>query len=238
MKYLVFVLAIVASLQAYSAGLSLGYGKLAFEVPVAGTYKLNPLGIAGNGNVLTISNSEMDLYDLYDNKIVLLGFVYLSCDDVNGCPLTTFVMGQIKSEIDQISDFNDNIHMLSLSFDPQRDTPSALKKTSMHTGSDEKTWSLITTKNQHSLDPILNKYSQPIQKIYDKNGKSTGKINHILRVFLIDKNKRIRNIYTNSFLHKDIVLSDIKTLLLEENPDLKFIKTNKIQHSHNHKMMQ
>jgi cytochrome c peroxidase len=234
MKYLVFVFTIIASLQIHSVGFGFGYGKLNFEAPVAGTYKLHPLGKAGDGEVLTVNNSEKTLHDLYDDKIVLLGFVYLSCDDVKGCPLTTFVMGQIKSEIDKINDLSDNVRLLSLSFDPQRDTPSILKKSSMHTGSDEQIWSLVTTKNQHMLNPILKKYSQPIQRIYDKDGKSTGKINHILRVFLIDKNKQIRNIYTNSFLHKDIVLSDIKTLLLEENSDFKFVKTDKEQHPHSH----
>jgi cytochrome c peroxidase len=39
---------------------------------------------------------------------------------------------------------------------------------------------------------------------------------HILRVMLIDRQRRVRNIYSVSFLHADTVLNDVRTLLLEE----------------------
>ena len=38
-------------------------------------------------------------------------------------------------------------------------------------------------------------------------------MSHILRVFLIDRQKNIRNIYSPSFLHPDILLADIRTVL-------------------------
>jgi len=36
---------------------------------------------------------------------------------------------------------------------------------------------------------------------------------HVLRVYLIDSNKRIRNIYSVSFLLPDIIVNDIKTII-------------------------
>jgi protein SCO1 len=39
---------------------------------------------------------------------------------------------------------------------------------------------------------------------------------HILRVFLIDREGRIRNIYSSATLDPRLVLADVKTLLLEE----------------------
>jgi len=39
---------------------------------------------------------------------------------------------------------------------------------------------------------------------------------HILRVFLIDRDGRIRNIYSSATLDPRLVLADVKTLLLEE----------------------
>jgi cytochrome c peroxidase len=38
-----------------------------------------------------------------------------------------------------------------------------------------------------------------------------------LRVFLIDKERRIRNIYSTSFLHADTVVNDVRSLLIESN---------------------
>jgi protein SCO1 len=43
-----------------------------------------------------------------------------------------------------------------------------------------------------------------------------GPLYHILRVFLIDREGRIRNIYSSGTLDPRLVLADVKTLLLEE----------------------
>jgi cytochrome c peroxidase len=40
-------------------------------------------------------------------------------------------------------------------------------------------------------------------------------MSHILRVFLIDESRRIRNIYSTSFLHADTVANDVRSLLIE-----------------------
>jgi len=40
---------------------------------------------------------------------------------------------------------------------------------------------------------------------------------HTLRVFLIDRDGRIRNIYSSGTLDPRLVLADVKTLLMEES---------------------
>ena len=42
-----------------------------------------------------------------------------------------------------------------------------------------------------------------------------GILSHILRVFLIDPEGSIRNIYSASFLHADTLINDVKTVLLD-----------------------
>ena len=44
----------------------------------------------------------------------------------------------------------------------------------------------------------------------------TSQIAHVLRVFLIDADKTVRNIYSSAFLHSGTLLSDIETLLMED----------------------
>jgi len=41
-------------------------------------------------------------------------------------------------------------------------------------------------------------------------------MSHILRVYLIDADKRIRNIYSPSYLHPDILYADIRTVALSK----------------------
>jgi cytochrome oxidase Cu insertion factor (SCO1/SenC/PrrC family) len=43
----------------------------------------------------------------------------------------------------------------------------------------------------------------------------TGPLNHTLRVYLIDRAGSIRNIYSSGTLDPRLVLSDIRTLLIE-----------------------
>ena len=50
----------------------------------------------------------------------------------------------------------------------------------------------------------------------DENGTELPSFSHILRVFLIDPDKRIRNIYSTGMLDPRLVVTDVRTLLLEE----------------------
>ena len=65
------------------------------------------------------------------------------------------------------------------------------------------------------MDPILNAYGQWVIRDYDENDKYMGTMSHILRVFLIDESRQIRNIYSTSFLHADTVANDVRSLLME-----------------------
>ena len=76
-------------------------------------------------------------------------------------------------------------------------------------------WQFLTTEGATTLDPILNAYGQWVIRDYDENGEYMGTMSHILRVFLIDESRQIRNIYSTSFLHADTVANDVRSLLIE-----------------------
>ena len=46
----------------------------------------------------------------------------------------------------------------------------------------------------------------------------TGPAYHPLRVFLIDRDRRIRNIYSSGTLDLRLVLADVRTLMMESAP--------------------
>jgi cytochrome c peroxidase len=77
-------------------------------------------------------------------------------------------------------------------------------------------WYFVTTANEQLLSPILERYSQSVSKEVDKNGKTTSRYAHILRVYLIDTERNIRNIYSVSFLHADTIINDLKTLTIDK----------------------
>ncbi len=190
-----------------------GYSPLQFKAPEAGSYKLPIIGPAADGMVLNTSNQSIQLHDLMDGKIVLLSFIYSTCSDVNGCPLATAVLHKINRRLQQEPEIAAKLRLLTLSFDPEHDTAEIMQQYAEGFINEIVDWQFLTTRSEKQLQPILDQYQQSIQKIYDEQGKFTGTFSHILRVYLIDTNKQLRNIYSVSFLHADTLINDVKTLL-------------------------
>jgi cytochrome c peroxidase len=192
-----------------------GYGDLGYRAPAPGTYNLPAFKTAADGVVLDEDGRSVRLYDLYGDKIVLLSFIYSSCSDINGCPLATAVLSRIKKHLDSDPQLADNLRLLSLSFDPDHDTPEVMKLYGRSFSGGKSEWQFLTTESQQALAPILEAYSQSVQPEYNEKGELTANISHILRVFLIDRDRQIRNIYSVSFLHPEILMNDVRTLLME-----------------------
>lgn len=193
-----------------------GYASLRFDPPDPGTYRLPPIARAPDGQVLTTDGSAASLHDLFADKYVVLSFIYTSCDDVNGCPLATHVLSRLHRTMQKNPDLAEDMRLLSLSFDPQNDTPKVLRTYGENfAGKGTDDWLFLTTESNDVLDPILAGYGQSVNRIYNEKGESTGRISHILRVFLIDPQRRVRNVYSVSFLHPDLVLADVRTLIEE-----------------------
>lgn len=191
------------------------YTKSEFVAPPPGSYELPPLGQAHDGQVLDANGSTVRLHEFMgDGKVVLLSFIYSTCSDVNGCPLATAVMYRVQQRLRKDPQLQSRMRMLSLSFDPTFDTPDVMKLYGAGF-SDHGDWQFLTTKGWSSLAPILDAYGQSVIRDVDESGKELPSFSHILRVFLIDPQKRIRNIYSVSFLNPDIIINDARTVLLE-----------------------
>lgn len=192
-----------------------GYGPIQFDAPAPGTYLLPPLGAAADGKVLDSNGTPHRLQQLTGDKLVLMGFIYTHCPDVNGCPLASFVMKKVQAQLMEDKALANRVRLLSLSFDPEMDTPQALRDYSRHFRRKDFDWQFLTTASEQDLQPILRGYGQFRVKNYDDQGDYAGSMSHILRVFLIDRQRRIRNIYSTGFLHADTVLNDLRTLAME-----------------------
>ncbi|MEQ1638138.1 MAG: cytochrome c peroxidase [Methylococcales bacterium] len=192
-----------------------GYSALPYTAPTPGSYQLPGLGVAADGRVVNTDNKDQALYDLMGDKIVLLSFIYSTCSDVNGCPLATMVLHQIKTRLQKEPALANALRLVTLSFNPEHDSAEVMRHYAKELQGSGVEWQFLTTRSERELQPILEHYPQNTQKVYDAEGKFTGTFSHILRVYLIDKQKRLRNIYSVSFLHPDTLINDIKTLLAE-----------------------
>ena len=186
-----------------------GYFDLEFTPPAPGTYELPPLRVAADGAVLDDTGKARRLYDYLGDRVVLLSFIYTTCNDVNGCPLAAHVLKRVQDRALTDPALHDQLRLVSISFDPSHDTPAVMAAYGANLRAPGFDWAFLTSASQAQLQPILDAYDQSVFR------DESGAVSHILRVMLIDREHRVRNIYSVSFLHADTVLNDVRTLLLE-----------------------
>ena len=108
-------------------------GAIAFQLLLVGILLLwgsNPVS-AGLGpnyfpNVPLINQDGKTLYfydDVIKGKVVTINFMFTSCGD--SCPLETAKLRQVQKLLGE--HVGENVHMYSITVDPDRDTPAALK---------------------------------------------------------------------------------------------------------------
>ncbi len=194
-----------------------GWRALDYPPPAPGTYKLPPIMQAANGNVLLEDGQPAQLLDLMGDRLVLFSFIYTRCSDINGCPLANAVFHKLQKKMETRPDLAAATRLLSMSFDPDHDSPEVMREFGRGLGEKGVDWQFLTAPDRAALEPILDDYGQYTIAEYDEEGRYTGDYAHMLRVYLIDRERRIRNIYSVSFLHPDLLLSDLETLLMEES---------------------
>ncbi|HAT85248.1 MAG TPA: SCO family protein [Rhizobiales bacterium] len=187
-----------------------------FEPPVAGSYRLNRIKAAPNGTVLDIHGQAHELSDLMKGKYTLVSFVYLNCGDVNGCPLAMSTLFEIHDTSLDLPGLPKHVQLMTISFDPKRDTVEAIESFAYPILADEKAeqkldWHVLTTAGQTDLKPIIDGFGQAIDQSSDQDV-----INHLLRMYLVDRDGEIRNVYGLGFLDPRLLMTDIETLLMAE----------------------
>ena len=186
-----------------------GYFDLEFTPPTPGSYQLPSLRIAADGAVLDDTGRPRRLYDYLGDRIVLLSFIYTTCSDVNGCPLAAYVLKRVQDRALAEPALREQLRLVSISFDPEHDTPPLMAAYGARLRAAGFDWAFLTSASGAQLKPILDAYDQSVFR------DESGAVSHTLRVMLIDRQHRVRNIYSVSFLHPDTVLNDVRTLLLE-----------------------
>ena len=76
-------------------------------------------------------------------------------------------------------------------------------------------WTFLTTSDEEAFEPILADFGQQIGKLTWEDGAWSGLFRHVLKVYLLDEQNRVRNIYGSGFLDAAMVLTDVRTLVAE-----------------------
>ena len=190
------------------------FSPLGYDPPEPGTYALPVIKPATDGEVLDSAGASHRLFHYMQDKVVLLSFIYTQCSDARGCPLATGVLQAVDKALQRDAALGEQVRLLTLSFDPAHDTPAVMQRYGGERSNRDSRWRRLTTASPQALQPILDGYGQYVVPVLEAQGQATGTYSHLLKVFLIDRRQRVRNIYSVDFLHPQVLLGDIKTLLM------------------------
>lgn len=143
----------------------------------------------------------------FRGKAVLVAFFFTTCNGT--CPATTARLAKIQEEVAKHAELRDRVQIISITLDPERDTPEKLRGYLRLYDVDERNWSFITGAKadiRRTLDDW---------KIWAKPA-ANGQLDHPSRVHLLDPQGDIREIYNLEFLRAPWVVEDIKLLLTKE----------------------
>jgi cytochrome c peroxidase len=177
-----------------------------FSPPVAGTYELPPIQTVAERSLLAPDGSRAPLLGLAPGQLAVVAFVYRSCSEAEGCPLALAALRTLDRELSARADLAGRVRLVTVSFDPVHDTPEKMGELArMMEPRGE--WAFLTTAGAEELSPLLADFGQDVVALEE------GVLRHVLKVFLVDSDRRVRNIYSPGLLRSDVVLADVETLL-------------------------
>jgi cytochrome oxidase Cu insertion factor (SCO1/SenC/PrrC family) len=197
-----------------SASLPLSALQPQFTPPPPGTYTLPPIDTVRDHSLLDSTGKPVSLFTLTAGKVAVISFMYTACADVGGCPLAAAVLQQVDRLLSARPAMAEHTVLLSVSFDPERDTLARLTEV-REALSPRTDWHFLTSATPKDLEPVLADFHQPVAKLWQEDGNWSGLFRHVLKVYLLDANHQVRNIYSTGLFNAQLVLNDIETVLLE-----------------------
>jgi cytochrome oxidase Cu insertion factor (SCO1/SenC/PrrC family) len=190
-----------------------------YAPPPAGSYALHVIQRAPEGRVVGADGRLHSLSGYTRGRVTLLSLIYTYCTEPTGCALAYESSVELRERILADRRLHGRVRFVSLSFDPLNDTHQAMQAYGGRYARDGKglPWHFLTTRSMQDLKPILDGFDQEIEVELDERGRPTHTISHMLKLFLIDREGRVREIYSTAFLHPEAMLNDIRTLVMEED---------------------
>lgn len=137
-------------------------------------------------------------------KVAVVSFVYTTCNGT--CPATTRELVRVQKALDDAGLWGKRVAFVSITLDPDRDTPEVLARYAETFGADRSAWHFLTGPAAR-VDRVLAAWD-----MWAKRNES-GVLDHPSRVFLVDPRGRQREIYSVETLRPSEVVADVRSVL-------------------------
>ena len=142
--------------------------------------RLPTIGTAADFALTSQDRAKVTLKSLR-GKVVAVAFIYTWCPDV--CPMLTDKMARVQDELG--ADFGTKVAFVSITVDPERDTPEVLKEYAEVFDADLAGWSFLTGAPA-AVREVAQKYGVAVAPGPD------GQVDHTLLTTLVDRHGIMR----------------------------------------------
>ena len=186
---LVFVMAPMAEVPAHESVLKVKFAER------------RELNVLVDNFVLTDQNGKRLEFRKLLGKRVIINFMYTSCPDV--CPLLTTSLKIVRGRMEEAE--AQNIYFLSVTTDPEVDTPKALKLYSRRHRVDVPNWTWLTG-DVRDLTVVWQIFGLGVKRV------ARGLIEHTALTAVVDARGYMRFAYFGSAPDPEVLLKDLRGL--------------------------
>jgi protein SCO1 len=137
-------------------------------------------------------------------SVTLLTFIYTRCPLPNFCPLMNQNFVKLQRAIGAEPQLRGRVKLVSVSFDPEYDTPEILAAEAKRLGADPAVWTFLTG-DRATIDKFAAAMGVGLIRTAGE-----WEITHNLRTILIDAGGRIAAIHSGNEWTVDLVLDDVR----------------------------
>jgi len=190
-------LALCASLSARAGAL--------YVAPAAGSYELPPISQVHAHELVDADGARVRFPQLAKGQVALVAFIYRGCHEAQGCPASLALLRELDRKLAADPTRASRVRLASVSFDPANDTPERMRELrEMMAPMTE--WGFLSAADPEALAPLLADFGQ------DATPLENGAFRHVLKIFLVDDQLRVRNVYSAGLLDPELVLADVDTV--------------------------
>jgi protein SCO1 len=138
--------------------------------------KAPPVNVKAPEFILTNQDSQRFDSARLRGKVVVLNFIFTTCTDV--CPLFTVNLAQLQRKLE--GRFANEVFFVSITTDPEIDSPQVLKAYAQRHRADLKNWAFLTS-SETELKPIWKSFGVQVIR------KGRGLVQHTSLTTIIDR---------------------------------------------------
>ena len=140
----------------------------------------------------------------WNHQALAVTFVYTRCPITDYCPLMDRKFASLQQAIAADPALTAAAHLVSISFDPEHDTPSVLKAHADKVGADPRIWTFATAAPD-ALAHITSRFA--VSVTHNPNDPT---LEHNLRTAVIDRRGRLVTAYNGSEWTAETLLTDLR----------------------------